>query len=144
MIASQGVPLERDRCGLADMAVPLGRPISRGAKIWQDLPQTKLPNGLSIRYVSRRDVPFLYREVYEEQNYLSGLSLRRGDTVLDVGANIGLFGLRAAETVGRGVRQHKACPERAMRPSHNFTMHEQLNSSQYFMSAWIGPHYLLH
>ena len=97
------------------MSLPLGGPVHSGAKNWQALPQTKLPNGLAIRYVSRRDVPFLYREVYEEQNYLSGLSLRRGDTVLDVGANIGLFGLRAAETVGREVRRHRACPELLMR-----------------------------
>ena len=89
------------------MSLPLGRPVQSRALARQDLPQTKLPNGLSIRYVSRRDVPFLYREIYEEQNYLSGLSLKRGDTVLDVGANIGLFGLRAAETVGREVTAYK-------------------------------------
>ena len=38
-----------------------------------------LPNGLRIRHVSRPDVPFLYREVYEEQSYVRhGISLRRG------------------------------------------------------------------
>ena len=74
------------------------------APTWHKLPQTRLPNGLKIRYVSRKDVPFLYREVYEEQNYLQGLSLRHGNTVLDIGANIGLFGLRAAETVGAQVK----------------------------------------
>ena len=72
---------------------------------WRTLPQTRLPNGLQIRYVSRRDVAFLYREIYQEQNYLRGLSLSKGDTVLDIGANIGLFGLRAAETVGASVRK---------------------------------------
>ncbi|KAK9863864.1 hypothetical protein WJX84_012443 [Apatococcus fuscideae] len=44
------------------MSLPLGRPLPSRALPWQDLPQTKLPNGLGIRYVSRRDVPFLYPE----------------------------------------------------------------------------------
>ena len=84
------------------------QPARTQATAWQDLPKTRLPNGLNIRYVSRRDVAFLYREVYEEQGYLKGLSLKRGDTVLDVGANIGLFALRAAETVGPEVKP-QAC-----------------------------------
>ena len=38
-----------------------------------------LPNGLRIRHVSRPDVPFLYREVFEEQSYARhGISLRHG------------------------------------------------------------------
>lgn len=38
-----------------------------------------LPNGLRIRHVSRPDVPFLYREVFEEQSYVRhGISLRHG------------------------------------------------------------------
>ena len=39
----------------------------------------RLPNGLRIRHVSRPDVPFLYREVFEEESYeRHGISLRHG------------------------------------------------------------------
>jgi hypothetical protein len=63
-----------------------------------------LPNGLEVRCVSRRGVPFLYNEVYAQCSYLRhGITLPRGGTVLDVGANIGLFSLRAAELLGPGV-----------------------------------------
>ncbi len=83
------------------------------APAWHKLPQTRLPNGLNIRYVSRKDVAFLYREIYEEQNYLRGLCLKQGNTVLDIGANIGLFGLRAAEALGVQVQyiHHTATSE---------------------------------
>ena len=38
-----------------------------------------LPNGLRIRHISRPDVPFLFREVFEEQGYARhGISLRHG------------------------------------------------------------------
>lgn len=41
---------------------------------------------------------FLYEEVYCQQQYLQhGVGLKPGDTVVDVGANIGLFSLFAAE-----------------------------------------------
>ena len=44
------------------------------------------------------EVMFLYDEVYQQQQYLQqGVVLRQGGTVLDVGANIGLFSMLAAE-----------------------------------------------
>lgn len=62
---------------------------------------TRLPNGLRVRYASKLDVPFLYQEVWERRCYLRhGLTLPPGGTVLDVGANIGLFSLFAAQLVG--------------------------------------------
>ena len=60
-----------------------------------------LPDGRRVRCVSKRDVPFLYREIFQEKCYLKhGVDLRPGDTVFDVGANIGLFALFAAERCG--------------------------------------------
>ena len=62
---------------------------------------TRLPNGLAVRYVSKRDVAFLYQEIYQQRCYLRhGISLPRGGTVLDIGGNIGLFALSAAEQLG--------------------------------------------
>lgn len=66
------------------------------------LPLCTIPNGLEIAYVSKPDVAFLYREVYEKQSYLQhGVTISPGDTVLDVGANIGIFAAFAAEKVGK-------------------------------------------
>lgn len=48
-----------------------------------------LPNGLKIFCLSQKEIPFLYEQV---QEYLrNGIELAPGDTVFDVGANIGLF-----------------------------------------------------
>jgi len=64
-------------------------------------PVTTLPNGLTVCYASKYDVSFLYREIFEEQVYLQhGIRLEQGDTVLDVGGNIGLFCVFAAQQVG--------------------------------------------
>ncbi len=62
---------------------------------------TTLPNGLTVCYASKYDVSFLYREIFEEQLYLQhGIRLEQGDTVVDVGSNIGFFALFAAQQVG--------------------------------------------
>jgi ribosomal protein L11 methylase PrmA len=43
-------------------------------------------------------VQFLYEEQYSERCYLQhGVSLAPGATVIDVGANIGMFSMLAAE-----------------------------------------------
>eukprot|EP00878_Enallax_costatus_P042569 GHUV01049971.1.p1 GENE.GHUV01049971.1~~GHUV01049971.1.p1 ORF type:complete len:147 (+),score=19.97 GHUV01049971.1:461-901(+) len=58
-----------------------------------------LPNGPQIRHTSSSaEVEFLYREHYQQRVYLQHqVSLQPGATVLDVGANIGLFAMSAAE-----------------------------------------------
>jgi len=59
------------------------------------------PNGLKITYVSKEDAVFLYKEIFEDQGYLKGgISLKAGDVVLDIGANIGLFSLYCRNLVG--------------------------------------------
>ena len=71
----------------------------------------RLPNGLAVRYVSKRDVAFLYQEIYQQRCYLRhGISLPRGGTVLDIGGNIGLFALSAAEELGPEVRPGPGVP----------------------------------
>lgn len=59
--------------------------------------QKQLPHGLLIQYVSEDDVQFLYDEIWRDRSYLQhGVAIGPGDTVIDVGANIGLFALQAA------------------------------------------------
>ena len=47
------------------------------------------------------DVAFLEHEIFTRQTYLqNGVRIRPGDTVLDVGANIGFFTLQASQLAG--------------------------------------------
>lgn len=61
-----------------------------------------LPNGMIVSCHQRHEVPLVQLEV---QSYFgNGLQLNAGDTVFDVGANIGLFSLAAYEHCGRNLR----------------------------------------
>jgi FkbM family methyltransferase len=64
--------------------------------------QVTLPNGLTIWAASEHAARFVYREIFEEQCYKQhGLTVRDGDTVVNVGANVGLFELWLATQVRR-------------------------------------------
>lgn len=53
-----------------------------------------LPNGLTVEALNRRNTLSLYDEIFVDGVYdFPGLELRDGDTVIDVGANIGLFAM---------------------------------------------------
>ncbi|MBD2092465.1 FkbM family methyltransferase [Microcoleus sp. FACHB-1515] len=55
------------------------------------LKETVLPNGMTAFCLRKEEVPLVYQQV---QEYLkNGIELNQGDTVFDVGANIGLFSL---------------------------------------------------
>jgi FkbM family methyltransferase len=55
-----------------------------------------LPNGMEIAYQSKAEVAFFYNDIFEKQIYLMhGVTLREGDCVFDVGANVGFFTLFA-------------------------------------------------
>jgi len=57
-------------------------------------PRYVLPNGLEILDLNRYETDHLYKEIFEDRCYLKhGIRLRDGDTVVDIGANIGLFSL---------------------------------------------------
>lgn len=55
------------------------------------IPETMLPNGMQIFCVRPQEVPIIYGQIQEYFKY--GIKLHEGDTVFDVGANIGLFTL---------------------------------------------------
>ena len=72
------------------------------------LPETyntkRLPNGIEIAYQSRAEVDFFYEDVFEHQVYLrNGITLRDGDCIFDVGANIGFFTLFAHQKCTPGM-----------------------------------------
>ncbi|HEU5179227.1 MAG TPA: amino acid adenylation domain-containing protein [Candidatus Polarisedimenticolia bacterium] len=56
----------------------------------------RLPNGMAVAELNRNETDYIYREIFELRAYTRhGITLRAGDTVFDVGANIGLFSLFA-------------------------------------------------
>jgi FkbM family methyltransferase len=56
-----------------------------------------LPNGLEVTYQSRAELKQFYDDIFDKRVYTRhGISLRAGDCVFDVGANIGLFTVFAA------------------------------------------------
>ena len=53
-----------------------------------------LANGLEIAHLNQYETDYVYKEIFEDQAYLRhGIELRDGATVVDIGANIGLFSL---------------------------------------------------
>ena len=53
-----------------------------------------LPNGMRVRALNMVDAALVYHEVFEQATYTRhGISVGDGNTVFDVGANIGLFSL---------------------------------------------------
>jgi len=54
----------------------------------------KLPNQLEVAQINKNETDYIFGEIFGDQIYLkNGFSLREGDCVFDVGANIGLFTL---------------------------------------------------
>lgn len=52
----------------------------------------KLPNHMAVAQLNKHETDYIYEEVFERQAYLRhGITIREGDCVFDVGANIGLF-----------------------------------------------------
>ena len=56
--------------------------------------QMTLPGGMEIFYANRQEVAFLWEEM--PAYFRHGIAIGEGDTLLDVGANIGLFSLYAS------------------------------------------------
>ncbi|MGW7435564.1 amino acid adenylation domain-containing protein [Streptomyces sp. NPDC054849] len=62
------------------------------------LQRVQLPGGTAVATPSPDEALFLYRQIFEQDEYSRfGVRLAENDVVLDVGANIGLFGLWAHE-----------------------------------------------
>jgi FkbH-like protein/FkbM family methyltransferase len=58
-----------------------------------------LPNGFEIAHLNTYETDYSYKEVFDERIYLRhGIRLNDGDTVIDIGANIGLFSLFVSQS----------------------------------------------
>jgi len=61
---------------------------------WADLARHTLPNGLEVAHLNRYETESVYREIFDDRCYLRhGIDLAGAATVIDIGANIGLFSL---------------------------------------------------
>jgi FkbH-like protein/FkbM family methyltransferase len=77
-----------DRHALADLDK------DRAEHCFGNRPRYVLPNGLEIVQLNQYETKYVYKEIFEDQCYLRhGIRLRDGATVVDIGANIGLFSL---------------------------------------------------
>ncbi|WP_371524578.1 amino acid adenylation domain-containing protein [Streptomyces sp. NBC_01283] len=60
-------------------------------------PVRELPNGMTVFHHNKSETDFVYEEIFTREEYLrGGITIDNGDTIVDVGANIGLFTLFAS------------------------------------------------
>ncbi|MBA2483685.1 MAG: FkbM family methyltransferase, partial [Nitrosomonas sp.] len=63
-------------------------------KHFGDAQRYTLPNRLQVAHLNEYETQYLYHEIFKEKTYLKhGITLEDGASVLDIGANIGLFNL---------------------------------------------------
>jgi len=77
-----------------DRRAPMDLSKERAERYFGARARCVLPNGLEIAHLNRYETDYVYKEIFEDQCYLRhGIRLQDGDTVVDIGANIGLFSL---------------------------------------------------
>ncbi len=85
-----------DRLAAYFVAAPARRATVRGRQRY------RLPNNLAVAHLNRNETDYLYAEIFERRAYLRhGIELPDGACVFDVGSNIGLFSLFAAQVCRR-------------------------------------------
>ena len=72
----------------------------------------QLPNGMRVACLQRHEVRLVNREI--ESYFAHGFHISPGDTVFDVGANIGLFSLAACVRCDNKIRAYAFEPVRAI------------------------------
>ena len=79
----------------AEHRLPAMRLIEGSAeRCFGDRTRHRLPNGLDIVHLNRYETEHVYREIFEDRCYIRhGIRLPDEATVVDIGANIGLFSL---------------------------------------------------
>ncbi len=76
----------------------------------------RAPNGMDIYHHSRAETKYVYQEIFEERIYFRhGIDLATGESVFDIGANIGLFTIFAKENF-EGIRVYAFEPSPVIFP----------------------------
>ncbi len=67
---------------------------ARAVACFGELTRHVLPNGLEVAHLNRHETEYVFKEIFEDQCYLRhDIRLAEDATVIDIGANIGLFSL---------------------------------------------------
>src|SRR6185436_9582515 len=85
---------------------------AKAAICFRELDHCTLPNGLEVAQLNRHETDYVYREIFQDRCYLRhGVRLPEAGTVIDIGANIGLFSLFVhSETPGATVLAYEPSP----------------------------------
>ncbi|HEX4143247.1 MAG TPA: FkbM family methyltransferase [Pirellulales bacterium] len=103
------------------------------ASAQQTVKSFQTPCGLTIAHLNKAETEFVYREIFQDRIYLRhGITLRDGDVVFDVGANIGLFTIFVEENFP-GVR---VC---AFEPSPQVYPILEANTAKYGSQVQLYP-----
>ena len=97
---ADGLPAQWLVCA-SDIALSQERDTRRYVLVSPRLPEAWLPNGMQVFCLQRQAVPFGYASV--QAYFKNGIEVREGDTVFDVGANIGLFTLSVSKRCKQNV-----------------------------------------
>lgn len=66
------------------------------AALLRDQQTYTLPDGREIAHLNGYETAYVYQEIFVDRSYMKhGIQINDGDTILDIGANIGLFSLFA-------------------------------------------------
>jgi FkbH-like protein/FkbM family methyltransferase len=71
---------------------------SEAEKVFAEKARYTLPNGMEIAHLNKYETDYLYKEIFLDECYLRhGIVLEEMSTIVDIGANIGLFSLFVSE-----------------------------------------------
>jgi FkbH-like protein/FkbM family methyltransferase len=88
------VLLQLERWAAAERDAVPGFDRERAERCFGERKRCMLPNGLEIVHLNQYETDYLYEEIFENECYLKhDIGLPDGATVVDIGANIGLFSL---------------------------------------------------
>jgi FkbH-like protein/FkbM family methyltransferase len=86
--------LQLERWAAAERDAVPGFDKERAERCFAKRKRCLLPNGLEIVHLNQYETDYLYEEIFENECYLKhDVGLPEGATVVDIGANIGLFSL---------------------------------------------------